>query len=146
MRFGAGEPPSDPPLPSIPPPPDEGLKSDAFLSASTISPQARPESARWFGRRRSLAILAILVVVLASAGIGAIAGARSQENHWKPLYNRAVAAAAHSKAATLSIRSSPSGMCANHLTPTTTCLARLPTLSAGISISVRRVRPSRSSS
>jgi hypothetical protein len=45
-----------------------------------------------------LAILAILVVVLASAGIGAIVGARSQENHWKPLYNRAVADAAHSKA------------------------------------------------
>jgi hypothetical protein len=99
MRFGAGEPPSEPPLPRIPPPPDGGLNSDAFASASTRSPQTRYESAsRWLGMPKSLAILAILVVVIASAGIGAIAGARSQENHWKPLYNRAVADAAHAKA------------------------------------------------
>jgi hypothetical protein len=92
MRLGAGEPPSDPPLAPIPPPPGEGLRSEAFASASSRSPQARSESAsRWFGRRKSLAILAILVVVIASAGIGAIVGARSQENHWKPLYKRAKA-------------------------------------------------------
>jgi hypothetical protein len=92
MRFGAEEPPSEPPLPRIPPPPDEGLMSDAFASVATTRPQARLESgSSWFGLRKSLAILAILVVVTASAGIGAIAGARSQENHWKPLYNRAKA-------------------------------------------------------
>lgn len=99
MQFGAGEPPPEPPLPHIPPPPDEGLKTDSFASVSTRSPQARPEPAsRWFGLRRIMAILAILVVVAASAGIGAIVGGRSQENHWKAMYNRAVADAAHSKA------------------------------------------------
>ncbi len=99
MQFGAGEPPSEAQLPRIPPPPDEGLKTDAFASASTRGPRARHEPAsRWSGLRKSMVILGILVVVIASAGIGVVAGTKSQENHWKPLYNRAVANAAHSKA------------------------------------------------
>jgi hypothetical protein len=45
-----------------------------------------------------MVILATSVVVIAGAAIGAIAGAQSRDHHWKPLYNRAVAEAAHSKA------------------------------------------------
>jgi hypothetical protein len=98
MRFGA-EVPSESPIPRIPPPPDEGLHSEAPASAFSRSRQAGDEStSRWFGLPKSLAILAILVLVTASGGIGAIAGARSRENHWKTLYNRAVADAADSEA------------------------------------------------
>jgi hypothetical protein len=45
-----------------------------------------------------MVILGILVIVIASAGIGAVAGRKSRDNHWKPLYDRAVADAAFSKA------------------------------------------------
>lgn len=67
--------------------------SDSYAFESTAD-TARPAGSNP-GRRRLLAVAAVLIVL--AGGLGAFLGAKHSDGHWRPLYQGAVSNAAHWK-------------------------------------------------
>lgn len=57
--------------------------------------EAKPVRLRW--RRRLLIIFAAIVALTASTSVGVVLGVRHEDNHWTPLYGRAITDVAHWK-------------------------------------------------
>lgn len=77
----------------VQPPLDPRSLEQTRQLAPSSGPSARPRR-----RRRLLVIFAVIVSLVACTGAGAFLGVRHEENHWRPLYDRAVTEAAHWKA------------------------------------------------
>ncbi len=61
---------------------------------SVTAPRRKPGR---FGSRGKLTVVSVALALAASTSVGALLGARHEANHWKPMYNNAVAAVRHWK-------------------------------------------------